>query len=382
MASVVDRLKEYTIGDVIRLKGGAHLKNMFKEHPEKLHDYIVTLEELSADKTILSVNFWDYFVTETESGVTLKNPFEAISGLYKHRQNGAVINIPSDVVEVIKESRVQVALSDLAQTRRAIREQVNRIEESQRRIASCRSVILELEEKYNEYEEASQVDFGAKLKAGLNIGQFYDFVFEGRTLFLFDKFPIIMTADYGGLGSKQYDMGRFCYKFQDMKFKKVYPFVGNRSSGRISVSISGGIDSDGYFHPHIADGDLCRGDAAYRIERAEMNLNVAEVMRLIRVVMSNYNPASPYMPIIKFRKDGDISNRYSSLIYAKNFGLFHKSWISSFGDDLGFNLYGESAVLDKERLKNVDKEWMTIQDFSAPLPVETESDYDVFEEAQ
>lgn len=48
-------------------------------------------------------------------------------------------------------------------------------------------------------------------------------------------------------------------------------------------------------HPHVRDGTLCAGDAAAPIERALADGRLSDAFALVRGVLANYNPRSPYV---------------------------------------------------------------------------------------
>jgi hypothetical protein len=55
--------------------------------------------------------------------------------------------------------------------------------------------------------------------------------------------------------------------------------------------------NDAVTHPHVSDEQLCAGDATRAIESAIANGRLCEALMLIRSVLRQYNPASPYVAI-------------------------------------------------------------------------------------
>ena len=48
-------------------------------------------------------------------------------------------------------------------------------------------------------------------------------------------------------------------------------------------------------HPHVQDGTLCAGDAAAPLERALADGRLGDAFALVRSVLANYNPRSPFV---------------------------------------------------------------------------------------
>ena len=53
----------------------------------------------------------------------------------------------------------------------------------------------------------------------------------------------------------------------------------------------------GVVHPHVRDGDLCAGDATRPISQALKDGRLGDAFLLVRSVLTNYNPQSPYVSL-------------------------------------------------------------------------------------
>lgn len=331
----ITKFDSYTVADIIRLKGTAHLKKQFLDNPEALGEYLLDLQEVCADKSILTLNFKQHFtkVGPPNGAFTLIPPFQAVGAIYKHRQavqESSTFEVPQDFIAAIEARRLEEYNIASKTYHDDIARYVSSIEDYERRIESAKQAISDRLENIENLD--TPFDVGSLVANLKELSLNHEIIMEGKSIYLYDKAPIVMVNSAGSVGQKSYNMGRYCYVI-DMHGRtlKIYPFNNN-------IFIWNGPGNSYLHHPHISSSfSICLGDGVYRYNDAMANYNFVEVMRTVKVILSTYNPSSPYGGIRTFKKDYNYSDgrerlpefRAAMAFWYKHKNTFFTDWLKN-----------------------------------------------------
>lgn len=86
------------------------------------------------------------------------------------------------------------------------------------------------------------------------------------------------------------------------------------------------LDVNGYFHPHVGGSALCMGNAHTAIQRAAENQDIAKLLGLVKEILTNYNPDSPYVSISRFNDASLKESRLVSIQTNYMYQEYGKDW--------------------------------------------------------
>ena len=112
----------------------------------------------------------------------------------------------------------------------------------------------------------------------------YTFVAASRTLSVTTE-PIELEDVYLGPFEIELDLGRLA----DVEHRAPYRIIAvdpHPATGNESVT-----------HPHVSQQQLCAGEAVTSIRAALLSGRIADFCLLVRAVLANYNPESPYVEL-------------------------------------------------------------------------------------
>lgn len=70
-----------------------------------------------------------------------------------------------------------------------------------------------------------------------------------------------------------------------------------------------------YYHPHVrTEGQICWGEAQTAAMKHIANLDLEKALTLLHSLINSYNPGSPYMPLARFKTEGNKMSRVSESI--------------------------------------------------------------------
>lgn len=71
----------------------------------------------------------------------------------------------------------------------------------------------------------------------------------------------------------------------------------------------------GYFHPHVRpEGGICWGEASTAAMKHIADLQLEKALILLHSLINSYNPASPYMPLSRFKAEGNKMTRVAESV--------------------------------------------------------------------
>ncbi len=90
------------------------------------------------------------------------------------------------------------------------------------------------------------------------------------------------------------ELGSFAIEFQ---WSQLGSCSGSHCFEIVALEPNPACGQPGIVHPHVRDGDLCAGDASRPIAQALQNGRLGDAFLLVRSVLTNYNPQSPYVSL-------------------------------------------------------------------------------------
>lgn len=87
------------------------------------------------------------------------------------------------------------------------------------------------------------------------------------------------------------------------------------------------LDVNGFIHPHAnSGGGLCMGNAHTAIQRAAEAQDVAKLLGLVKEILTNYNPDSPYVSIGRFIEASNNSQRIGAINTSHSYQSYDTDW--------------------------------------------------------
>lgn len=88
-------------------------------------------------------------------------------------------------------------------------------------------------------------------------------------------------------------------------------------SNGVRISVNGTdacVKSGSYFHPHIYNGNLCLGNGAAAYADAAASLDIAAMLRIIKAILTTYNPDSPYREFHNFKREWESAKKKREIL--------------------------------------------------------------------
>lgn len=345
----------YTLGDIIRLKGGFMVRNREPEVEEKVKGQLEYLHKLATTKPeIYGMRYLKHFCYHENKDTPILETKDLNKAIFEFEQRLKPTSVDIEQVytkleEATSGIKTQLFEQEKLTLENAVKELDKAIEINGQKQAKAKQKVLTLERNMFTYvreldEKQVRLD---NIKKDINLGEpgiineikkiinegtwrFYKF-FEDEFFFYSSKDVILRYSNPAANINRAINMGKFKLTIDLNGGFYVFPLYGNRFREE---------DYEGHYHPHVSDsGELCWGNKFDEIKDNRVRGEVYNNVMLLNQLLAVYHPGGPYW---KF-ESAEKKEQYYTLDFVLDENLPKEDIKAIIGDDrdlIDFELSG------------------------------------------